>query len=200
MVGFVDSASAGVPEQVAIRTDRFINAFAATGAAPEGSIIYATVVVEETGLDELQITEHPVERSAAVTDHAFRRPSQLSMTAGWSAGDAAAAGDQNYLSGLYKRLLALQEDTDHLPVLCAVQTGKRAYTNMLLQSLQCRTDRRTENVLMVRMTWREVILVDTTATTVPADMNLQAMPEDTAGVADQGPRQPRLSPLDIVRE
>lgn len=40
--------------------------------------------IEEVHNTELEITDHPVEQGAAISDHAFKRPEELIITAGWS--------------------------------------------------------------------------------------------------------------------
>lgn len=46
--------------------------------------IIAQAVIEEKHHDELEITEHPVEQGAMITDHAFKRPAELTLRLGWS--------------------------------------------------------------------------------------------------------------------
>lgn len=46
--------------------------------------IVANITVEERHTDELQITTHPVESGAPITDHAFKRPAELTLRLGWS--------------------------------------------------------------------------------------------------------------------
>ena len=41
---------------------------------------YATVTISETGTDEMEITSHPVQYGAAITDHAYKKPVSLSIT------------------------------------------------------------------------------------------------------------------------
>jgi hypothetical protein len=44
----------------------------------------AMVTIEEEHHDTLRITQHPVERGASITDHAYKEPAQLIVTAAWS--------------------------------------------------------------------------------------------------------------------
>ena len=46
--------------------------------------IIAQVVLEEHHHDELEITDHPIEQGAAITDHAFKRPAEVTLHLGWS--------------------------------------------------------------------------------------------------------------------
>lgn len=49
-----------------------------------GTLFIADVTIEEVYTDELEVTEHPVEQGAVIADHAFKRPSEVIITAGWS--------------------------------------------------------------------------------------------------------------------
>ena len=64
--------------------------------------IQVDTMLEETYEDSLEITEHPVEAGAAITDHSFKRPMELVLFCGWS--DSSASG----LLGLASGLLATQ--------------------------------------------------------------------------------------------
>jgi len=46
--------------------------------------IIAQAVIEEQHQDEMEVTVHPVETGAPITDHAFIRPAHLVMTLMWS--------------------------------------------------------------------------------------------------------------------
>lgn len=40
--------------------------------------------IEETHHDELEMTDHPVEQGASITDHAYKRPAEVVIRAAWS--------------------------------------------------------------------------------------------------------------------
>jgi len=169
---------------------------------PKRSIdsIVAHVTMEEVGTDELQTTDHPVESSADITDHAFKKPAELVIRCGWSnaslAGvigavkgliSALSGGDafgSDYVSGVYSQLLALQES--RIPF--DVSTGKRLYTNMLMKSLTQTTDEKSEYTLMVTAVFKQVIIVNTHLTTLPPRED-QAQPAATAETSDAGVKQ-----------
>lgn len=182
--------------------------FLATGAGALATVllrrprkiatIIPDVVLEEIGLDELVITDHPVERGAPISDHAFKRPCELILRCGWSnsastqVGGFAApglsrglasvlGGNGDRVSATYAELLALQEGREPI----TISTGKREYENMLMQSLALTTDQETEDALMVVARFREVIIVETrTASAAPQEQ--QASPEQTAEPQDRG--------------
>lgn len=49
-------------------------------------LIIPDVVISEKHSDVLEITEHPTENGAPVADHAYKRPSELTMDVGFSGG------------------------------------------------------------------------------------------------------------------
>lgn len=60
--------------------------------------IQVDTTLEESYEDSLEITEHPVETGAAITDHSFKRPMELVLTCGWS--DSSSSGALGLVSGL----------------------------------------------------------------------------------------------------
>ncbi|WP_288074678.1 phage baseplate protein [Pseudomonas sp.] len=166
--------------------------------------IEAMATLEERSLDELQITEHPVELGANITDHAFKKPAEVVIRCGWSNSSlsgllggikglvtALSGGDafgSDYVSGIYNQLLALQESR----VPFDVSTGKRLYRNMLLRSLAVTTDPQSEYALMVTAVCREIIIVQTRATTLPP-RDAQANPQATGETSNAGSKQPAIA-------
>lgn len=171
-------------ETILFRTPRFIGPM-----VPD-------VTIEETHTDTLVITDHPVEQGSVISDHAFKQPAKLTIRAGWSNSSPQAGGVfgllnplgggwSGYTQEIYQQLLALQALREPLDIV----TGKRIYRNMLLQSLVLVTNEKTENALMVTIECREVIIVETLATTVAAKSN-QAQPQNTAAIENTGSKQP----------
>lgn len=150
------------------------------------------VVIEEAGRDDLEITQHPVERGASITDHAFMRPCEIVIRAGWS----NALALPGYIQSVYKALLDLQSSRQPF----TVYTGKRVYPDMLLCSLAQTTDSFTENALMVTAVCRQVILVQTAVATV-ALREQQAQPQNTAPTETGAPQQPVARPnVSLLRQ
>lgn len=46
--------------------------------------IIAHAVIEENHNDTLEITDHPIEQGASISDHAFKLPAEVTLTLGWS--------------------------------------------------------------------------------------------------------------------
>lgn len=144
--------------------------------------IVAQVTIDEQASDDIQITEHPVEQGAPIADHAFKRPAVVTIRAGWS---RQYAWDLSAESGVYGLLLSWQASL--LPF--DIYTGKRHYTNMLIERLQVTTDNHTEFALMATIACRQVIIVSTSTTTVktqsPSD-SAQTEPSKTSGETSTG--------------
>lgn len=153
--------------------------------------IIPNVVLEESHTDELTITNHPVERGAAITDHAFKNPAQVTVHYGFGQSGAilnalSGAGDPKTV---YQQLLDIQASRVPFDLV----TGKRSYSNMLIATLSETTDVQSENVLIVTATMREILIVDTSVVTL-APSDAQASPEKTAGVENTGTKQPQEKP------
>lgn len=153
-------------------------------------LIIPSVVISEKHSDTLEITEHPVETGAPVSDHAYKRPSEVVMEVGFSGGgslldfiDTSSLGLTLSLSPreTYQQILDLQ--ASRIPF--DVVTGKRLYSNMLIRAIEVTTDRTSENVLMAVLTLREVIITQTQQITVAdkADMKEGA---NTSAVINSG--------------
>lgn len=162
------------------------------------------VVVEETHHDELEITEHPVEQGASISDHSYMRPSEVVIRGGWSDSPSISSlfagvvggiastvsGVQSLVTGnnassardMYEKLLKLQAAREPFDV----YTGKRVYKNMLVKSINTTTDAEHENSFFVTATLRQVLIVATQVLTVSAPMANQANPSATAQPVNSG--------------
>ena len=149
-----------------------------------GTII-AGVTVDEIGRDDLEITRHPVELGAQITDHAYKLPAEIIIRCGWT-GSGHLPG---YIDAVYDALLTLQ--FSRVPF--TVTTGKRTYPNMLISSIGQTTDSTTENALMCQVTCRHIIIVETQVTNV-APRAAQADPANTAPTEKPGDKQPVAAP------
>lgn len=54
--------------------------------------IIAHATIEEIPIDEMEITEHPIEQGAAIADHAFKRPAEITLHIAWSNSPNKDAG------------------------------------------------------------------------------------------------------------
>jgi hypothetical protein len=125
-----------------------------------GKTILPDVCVEEEHSDSMVITDHPVEQNTGnagfISDHAYRQPAEVTLTYGWSpTGDKGRAS--NFLNDMYAAILKAKDDR----LLLEVNTTRRVYQNMLVQSVTLTTDRYTENALLCRIVCREVLIART---------------------------------------
>lgn len=134
----------------------------------------ATVTVEETGVDTLEITQHPVQQGASITDHAYNLPATVSLSVLFSADTAP-------LAETYLKLRLLQ--SSRVPF--TLVTGKRTYRNMLIKSLAQTNDATTENVLSIRMDLQEVFITALQVVSVP-ERSQQADPGTTGATENAG--------------
>lgn len=173
--------------------------------SPKGNIggIDIQATLEEIHTDMLQITEHPVEIGAAVTDHAYSRPSEVVIRCGWSNSSFDALtgavtslfsggglSGASYVDSVYSQLQTLQQS--RIPF--TITTTRRQYSSMLMTSLNVTTDSKTSNALMVTATCRQIIQVATQATTLPPRAD-QANPASTAQVENTGVNQPQAGAM-----
>ncbi|CDL79914.1 phage baseplate protein [Xenorhabdus cabanillasii] len=158
-------------------------------------MIVPSVVISEKHQDSTEITEHPVQLGAAISDHAYDRPSEVTMELGFAGGgsliDMFDLGTGTSLGkspkAVYQQLLALKASKKPFNV----TTGKRQYKNMLIRAIEVTTDKTSENVLMVTLTLREVIIVETqTVKGVTAPPERMKAPLDTGPVVDKGTKTP----------
>jgi hypothetical protein len=140
-------------------------------------------VLEERHEDETEITHHPVEVGATISDHAYDRPAELSLTYVWS-----MSSDQNddetdtFLNGLYRKILQLK--AEHIPF--KVVTGKRTYENMLISGLMVNTDKTTEHVLLIRINCLEILMASTQKIILSKEIANHRFPSSTGPVVDVG--------------
>lgn len=142
----------------------------------------ATVTVEEVASDDLEITQHPVQQGAAVTDHAYLKPATVSIKIMFNDADAP-------LAETYAKLRQLQASREPFDVV----TGKRAYKNMLLKSLGQTNDALTENILSISAELQEVFIVQVETTTVPPRKH-QANPGKTGATENAGQKSAQPAP------
>lgn len=152
------------------------------GTSIAAGVIIADAVVEERGDDETEITDKPVENGSVIQFNAFRLPSILELTYAFSPGGAQnKAHDPSYLTTIYQKFLSLDDGR----VLLTVMTGKRQYQNMLIKSMSVTTDANTENILLIRLTLKALILT-TTQTVNLSSSAQQGIPGKTASPVNNG--------------
>lgn len=153
---------------------------------PNGTVIQAGMIVPDASVEERHdddsvITEVPVENGSVVNFHAYDTPQELELTYAWSSSSPQANGNFSFLNQMYAQLLTLKA----AKVLLTVITGKRQYQNVLIKSLSETTDKDTENVLLIRIGIRQLLLAITQTLAVPP-ASQQAMPQKTMPTTSLG--------------
>jgi hypothetical protein len=144
------------------------------------------IVLEEDHADSLTITDHPVEQGASITDHAFINPNEFTIQCLWSNTQAGLFDfSESYVTGVYNQLLALQKNRQYITIV----TGKRIYKNALIEAISTQTSSRTAYSLPASLQCREIIIVQTAATTLPPQ-DQHIAPQQTAPVLDSGSQSP----------
>jgi hypothetical protein len=188
------SAVAGIASFVSnilIQPSRAIayNPTKTTGGAPVDPSAEATIIpdcaVSERGMDRMQITQHPVEQGAAISDHCYKMPPEVHLSWNWT--NCKLSGGPGFVQNVYDELLALQERRQPFDLF----TGKRYYPNIVLAALAISTDNRSEEALLVTAVCQQVIIVETQASAAPASGEKadQAKPEETAPTNKTGTQQ-----------
>jgi hypothetical protein len=174
------------------------------GLFPQGNLlggIEVQLTVEEIYSDSVEVTQHPVESGADISDHAFKRPMELVLRSGWSnssdlsllnlPSQATFTGgsmvNADYISGVYSALLALQESRQPLVVV----SGLRRYDAMVITDLEVRRDTTTANALMLVAYCKQIIYASAQATVMTPQAN-QANPASTAQTQSVGVLAPTV--------
>ncbi|WGS52669.1 hypothetical protein LFL96_31280 [Paraburkholderia sp. D15] len=215
ILGFLDVGTQLGVRFLASKTQR---GFFTSDTRPTVQIV-DQVTLQESHSDDMQITDHPVEWGASISDHAYAQPAQVTITAAWSnsphdtslvgavagyatahsaaaravvgaveAGTGARAGVMTLLSSgapavmsTYQKVLDLQKQRR----LFDIHTGKRAYRNMMIKSLAVTTDQTSENMLILTIVCREVLIAMAETVFMPDPAN-SANPAGTASPEDGG--------------
>jgi hypothetical protein len=152
------------------------------GGTFPGGALFPDTVLEERHDDESIITENPVEIGSVTNDHAYDLPQELELTYVWSpASKNNINKTESFLNDWYMLLLNLKQ----AKILVTVVTGKRQYDNMLIKGLSETTDANTENVLMIRIALRQLILAITQTVSISSAAQ-QSLPQKTAPTINSG--------------
>jgi hypothetical protein len=160
---------------------------------PQNNIggIEIQATLEEVHNAQVEVTDHPVEAGAEITDHSFNRPVEVILRCAWSNSSLDAiegavlnllqngfSGGGDYVSGVYTQLKALKEARQPFDIVTSLQL----YQNMLITGLSITRDVKSSQALMASITCREVILVTTQVAGTP--LSNQAFPQSTSNPAN----------------
>ena len=156
-----------------------------------GGLVF-DAVFEESHQSDLEVTDNPVESGVMVSDHAFMKPLQLTISAGVSDTplfDVDALGDFDKFKSdngrskkAYELLTELQAKAEPFDV----QTGLKLYKNMVCTSLRTKQDKDTGGALFFEATLREVIIVYTQVVKYSPSRRAGATARQAAANKDKG--------------
>lgn len=141
--------------------------------------IFPDIVVEERHTDRLEVSQHPIQTGAVVTDHSYAPPALLTMRCGFSDCTAQYEG---YVVQVYEAFLALQATRQPF----SVSTGKRVYDSMLITSMEVTTDEYHETSLAITINLQQVKLVGVGSTDPSAGFPNSTFPESTGPTINIG--------------
>lgn len=155
-----------------------------------GEAIIPDVTIAELHADEVQLTSHPVDVGAQISDHAFKSPALVVCTFGWSDSsrlvnslfDGSLFKGMDSVSEVYERLLALKDARQPLKL----STAKRTYNSVLITKIQTTTTVDTENSAIIEVTFQEVLIARPKEVTLASIQ--QADASRTASVQNGGQR------------
>lgn len=110
--------------------------------------VFVDVVISEEHESEMEIAEHPVEKGAKISDHAWRLPAKVTL-------ELAIAGERAVAS--FQQLLDVQAAAEPFSLV----TGLKVYQNMLIKRLSATRDKENARVLKFEAELQEVIIVST---------------------------------------
>jgi hypothetical protein len=177
----VDDNAAASTTVYAVRSISWDQATLPNGTVIPQGVIFADAVLEERHDDETIITENPVEIGSVTNDHAYDLPQELELTYVWSPSGPHSDGQPSFLNSMYDQFLTLKQ----AKVLVNVVTGKRQYENMLIKLISETTDKDTENILMLRLALRQLLLTYTQTVSV-SQAAQQTLPQKTMPTLNGG--------------
>jgi hypothetical protein len=163
---------------------------------PHGSIgtIDIQATLEETHTSQVQLTDHPVESGADITDHSYSRPLEVVLHCGWSDSGGqqllnaivetiATGSSDSYSATIFSRLTALQAARQPVTIV----TTLKQYTNMVVTAIRTERNQKTSQSLISTITCRQVLFTSTQSTTLAPQANM-ANPADTSELQNAGPQ------------
>lgn len=102
------------------------------------------VILLEGHSSRATISEHPIEDGSSVNDHAYIEPKRLTL----EVADEKAA--DTYIE--FVNVQELREPFD-------VVSGLAVYTNMMIEGIEAKRDKRTYRILMATIYLREIVIV-----------------------------------------
>jgi hypothetical protein len=176
--------------QIAVLNGAFVRPSRSVGG------LVPMVVVSEKSTDRVTVTRHPLEKGAAIADHAYKEPASVVLMYGWSNSAAGslsltATKATTTVAEVYAQLLKLQSEFTLIEVL----TKKRVYRDMLITAVEMINDDKSENALQVVITCDQILQASTSTTQLATGAGRGSQPGITSPVTQSGAQQLRPAPL-----
>ncbi|MGG3012300.1 phage baseplate protein [Brevibacillus parabrevis] len=174
-------------------------------AKPISSLVYLKTNIggwffdaflRSTHTSRLNITQHPVQTGAALTDHAFLQPKELSMEIGMS--DAATSLVPGQFTGGWSRSVQafkVLTELQALRVPLQVHSRLGLYQNMLIEEISAPDDYTTLYGLRCTVMLREIMVAQVRTVKVSAKPAVT----DQANRGKQEPQSVNVSNLEQIR-
>lgn len=148
--------------------------------------IQVQVVVSEQTTDTLTITKQPVQQGASISDHAYMEPTTFSCSIFQQQTSNLIGIVTQTLAQIYQSFIELQQSLKPFNII----TPKRTYKSMLMTQLSMTTDKNTENILSLQLSFQQVIIVPVqTAIVVRSQLKT---PASNSPTQQTGPKQSAL--------
>jgi|GEM_PF-1279559 len=163
--------------------------------APSYTTVYVfDAILRALHVQELEMTQHPVQTGANISDHAYLRPAELTLEIGMS--DAMASytagnwtGNASKSVAAFQTLLTIQ--SLRLPV--TISTRLKTYSNMQLKEVKSEDTYRTRYGLRALVHFVQIISGGTTAQNQTSPQSARPQTTDSSSVGETQTETPSAS-------
>jgi len=184
----------------------FENLFIRTQKAIGG--IQLDAVISESHVNEVSLTNNPVELGAEITDHAVVQPKRLNIVAQVSdtpMGLAAFGQIVDLVTGLfgtsttdnitrsnaaYNAIVQLQEAREPIEI----QTKLKLYTNMIITNVSVQQDKNTSRIVRMSIDVQQVIITQSEIVQLSEDQLQAGSAKEQASPAEKSGRKEAVEP------
>lgn len=126
------------------------------------------------------VTQHPVQTGAAISDHAYSEPDEVTLEIGMS--DAVSYAGTNHSINAYSQLRAIMDKREPVTLI----TRLRSYKNMVITSMSAPDDYTTMNALKATIYFRQVEMVSVSTITVQQKVTASSTAQPTTSSSGSG--------------
>lgn len=126
------------------------------------------------------VTQHPVQTGAAISDHAYSEPDEVTLDIGMS--DAVTYAGTNHSINAYSQLRAIMDKREPVTLI----TRLRSYKNMVITSMSAPDDYTTMNALKATIYFRQVEMVSVSTITVQQKVTASSTAQPTTSSSGSG--------------